>query len=94
VRERGAQAAAAVGRVDRRVTPAGRPDLSVGHQPVAVEDADGRRRHVERGLRPVADDVGLLDHHLAEVGLLLGSHQLEDGARVVVPEGAGAEPGG
>ena len=94
MRERGADAAAAVVGVDGGVAAAGGPDLGVRDQPVAVEDADGRGGDVEAGPAPVADDVGLLDHHLAEVGRLLGGHHLEDRVGVVELERAGGEAGG
>ena len=59
-RERRADAAAAVRREHAGVAAAGAGELAVGHQPVAVEDADRVARSRSRPL-PVADDVGLLD---------------------------------
>ena len=87
-----ADAPAAVARVDGGVAPVGRRDLGVRDQPVTLEHADRRRGDVEARPRPVGDDVGLLDLDHADVGLLLGGHHLEDGARVGGRERARRQP--
>ena len=70
MRERRADPAAAEVRVHGRVAAVVAAVLGVRHQAVAVEDADGRGRDVEAGPGPVADDVGLLDRDLTDVGEL------------------------
>ena len=60
--------------MDGGVAAVGVGHLGVRDQGVAVEDADGAGGHVVPGALPVADDVGLLDHDLADVDELLGGH--------------------
>ena len=60
-RQPGADPAAAVGREHGRVAAVGAQQLGVRHQQVTVEHRDRGPRQVVARLRPVADEVGLLD---------------------------------
>jgi hypothetical protein len=73
--------------VHGRVAVPGPADLAVPHQAVAVEPPDGAGGDVERRALPVADDVGLLDGDLADLGPLLGGHHLVDRSRVGQDQG-------
>ena len=83
----------AVVGVDGGVGPAALVDLGVRDEALAVEDAHRLRREVEGGALPVADDVGLLDEHVADVVLLAVGHECRDGGRVGVIRGRVVEAG-
>ena len=93
-RQLGADAATSVIGVDGGVAAVVAGVLGVGDEAVALEDADGVLGTSYAGPLPVADDVGLLDHDLADVVELLGGHHLGDGGGVGRGQRAFGEPSG
>lgn len=94
MREPGADTAVAVLRKHARLGAIGTSQLGVRHQLLAVEDADRAAGEVVARPGPVADDVRLVDVHMAQVGALLRCRHLEDRVRVALAKRSGRETRG